>query len=81
MLLLTLPGTPSTYYGEELGMENINITESQDPAGKHDAVKTSSPETGLDLEGSCNHRLFAAEGQPGPSEGPHAVERWPKCWI
>ncbi|XP_078413315.1 amino acid transporter heavy chain SLC3A1 [Cetorhinus maximus] len=36
MLLLTLPGTPTTYYGEELGMENINVseTEIQDPFGK-----------------------------------------------
>lgn len=41
MLLLTLPGTPNTYYGEELGMENINVTGSQDPAGKYEAVKTS----------------------------------------
>lgn len=40
MLLLTLPGTPNTYYGEELGMENINITGSQDPAGKYNMVKT-----------------------------------------
>lgn len=40
MLLLTLPGTPTTYYGEEIGMENINVTESQiqDPAGKYNAV-------------------------------------------
>ncbi|XP_068597644.1 amino acid transporter heavy chain SLC3A1 [Brachionichthys hirsutus] len=39
MLLLTLPGTPTTYYGEEIGMENINVTESQmqDPAGKYNA--------------------------------------------
>lgn len=40
MLLLTLPGTPTTYYGEEIGMENINVTESQikDPVGTYNAV-------------------------------------------
>lgn len=30
MLLLTLPGTPITYYGEEIGMENAvsaNVSE------------------------------------------------------
>lgn len=42
MLLLTLPGTPTTYYGEEIGMENINVTDSQiqDPAGKYNSVST-----------------------------------------
>lgn len=40
MLLLTLPGTPTTYYGEEIGMENINVTKDQtlDPLGKLNPV-------------------------------------------
>jgi alpha-glucosidase len=35
MLLLTLRGTPTLYYGEELGMENVEIPEhlQQDPFG------------------------------------------------
>ncbi|XP_003963932.3 neutral and basic amino acid transport protein rBAT [Takifugu rubripes] len=44
MLLLTLPGTPNTYYGEELGMENINITGSQDPAGKYNMRASRDPQ-------------------------------------
>ncbi|MEQ2211724.1 hypothetical protein XENOCAPTIV_013754, partial [Xenoophorus captivus] len=44
LMLLTLPGTPTTYYGEEIGMENINVTQSQiqDPAGKYNAVSFNS---------------------------------------
>lgn len=46
MLLLTLPGTPTTYYGEELGMENINVTASQvqDPFGKHNLSNSRDPQ-------------------------------------
>ncbi|XP_034040601.1 neutral and basic amino acid transport protein rBAT [Thalassophryne amazonica] len=46
MMLLTLPGTPTTYYGEEIGMENINVTKSQiqDPAGKHSASTNRDPQ-------------------------------------
>jgi glycosidase len=37
LLLLTLPGTPTTYYGEEIGMQEINVTyeDTQDPWGKN----------------------------------------------
>lgn len=54
MLLLTLPGTPTTYYGEEIGMENINITESQmqDPAGKYSKVSTRLSKNDLNITGA-----------------------------
>ncbi|XP_005093171.2 alpha-glucosidase [Aplysia californica] len=37
MLLLTLKGTPTTYYGEELAMSNIEVSfeDTQDPFGKN----------------------------------------------
>jgi alpha-glucosidase len=37
MLMLTLRGTPFMYYGEELGMENVDVPEEQlqDPARKY----------------------------------------------
>ncbi|XP_043551578.1 neutral and basic amino acid transport protein rBAT-like [Chiloscyllium plagiosum] len=46
MLLLTLPGTPTTYYGEELGMENITVSEDeiQDPFGKFDPTANRDPQ-------------------------------------
>ena len=36
MMLLLLPGTPTTYYGEEIAMRPIHVTyeETQDPVGK-----------------------------------------------
>ncbi|CAL1531391.1 unnamed protein product [Lymnaea stagnalis] len=37
VLLLTLKGTPTTYYGEEIGMEEISVSyeDTQDPFGKN----------------------------------------------
>lgn len=39
-LLLTLPGTPFIYYGEEIGMEDVNITplQNKDPQGREDRL-------------------------------------------
>jgi alpha-glucosidase len=41
MLLLTLRGTPTMYYGDEIGMENVTIpaAEIQDPAEKNEPGK------------------------------------------
>ncbi|XP_051936591.1 neutral and basic amino acid transport protein rBAT [Hippocampus zosterae] len=46
MLLLTLPGTPITYYGEEIGMENINVTDGRpdDSAGGYDESVSGAPQ-------------------------------------
>ncbi|KAL4641195.1 neutral and basic amino acid transport protein rBAT [Arapaima gigas] len=44
MLLLTLPGTPTTYYGEEIGMENVNVTDIQDPFGKFNPNSSRDPQ-------------------------------------
>ncbi|XP_075060236.1 amino acid transporter heavy chain SLC3A1 isoform X2 [Mixophyes fleayi] len=40
MLLLTLPGTPTTYYGEELGMiDNPTLNNSTNPSGEHNPAE------------------------------------------
>ncbi|KAL2083370.1 hypothetical protein ACEWY4_021143 [Coilia grayii] len=46
MMMLTLPGTPTTYYGEEIGMENVHIDEEdiQDPFGKFNPNATRDPQ-------------------------------------
>uniref|UniRef100_A0A3B4AIN6 Amino acid transporter heavy chain SLC3A1 n=1 Tax=Periophthalmus magnuspinnatus TaxID=409849 RepID=A0A3B4AIN6_9GOBI len=46
MMLLTLPGTATTYYGEEIGMQNINITQDQvqDPAGRYNVSLSRDPQ-------------------------------------
>ena len=37
VMLLTLPGTPTTYYGEEIALNQIQVSyeDTQDPWGKY----------------------------------------------
>ncbi|KFM06910.1 Neutral and basic amino acid transport protein rBAT [Aptenodytes forsteri] len=54
MLLLTLPGTPVTYYGEEIGMEN---TVSENVSEEHinsDPVVTSPEKSPMQWDGEVN---------------------------
>ncbi len=46
MLLLTLPGTPTMYYGDEIGMEDVRVKESQrqDPASRNNPIGGRDPE-------------------------------------
>ncbi|XP_073420316.1 amino acid transporter heavy chain SLC3A1 [Dendrobates tinctorius] len=40
MLLLTLPGTPTTYYGEELGMiDNVTLNNDESVSGEHNPTE------------------------------------------
>ena len=45
MLLLTLRGTPTCYYGDELGMQDVPLAREKmhDPAGKEDPEKSRDP--------------------------------------
>lgn len=64
MLLLTLPGTPTTYYGEEIGMENVNVSVIQDPFGKFDPVSEKAvymvqiPPQPLDVKTALKHTIL-----------------------
>lgn len=46
MLLLTLPGTPTTYYGDEIGMTDVfvPVSRTQDPLGINNRNKSRDPE-------------------------------------
>ncbi|KGL89693.1 Neutral and basic amino acid transport protein rBAT [Charadrius vociferus] len=55
MLLLTLPGTPVTYYGEEIGMENIaseNVSEG--PIYSDPVVATFPEKSPMQWDGKVN---------------------------
>jgi alpha-glucosidase len=71
MLLLTLRGTPTTYYGEELGLENVKIPPEfvQDPPALNqpelaDIVGRDPERTPMPWDASPNAGFTAAGVQP-----------------
>jgi len=71
MLLLTLRGTPTTYYGEEIGMENVPIPPEfvQDPPAVNqpeiaDMVGRDPARTPMQWDGSANAGFTAPGVQP-----------------
>ncbi|KAF1407948.1 Neutral and basic amino acid transport protein rBAT, partial [Spheniscus humboldti] len=54
MLLLTLPGTPVTYYGEEIGMENIVSENVSEEHINSDPVVTFPEKSPMQWDGEVN---------------------------
>ncbi|NXW05481.1 SLC31 protein, partial [Fregetta grallaria] len=54
MLLLTLPGTPVTYYGEEIGMENIASENVSEECINSDPVVTFPGKSPMQWDGKVN---------------------------
>ncbi|NWY62098.1 SLC31 protein, partial [Chionis minor] len=54
MLLLTLPGTPVTYYGEEIGMENIASENVSEDHINSDPVVTFPEKSPMQWDGKVN---------------------------
>ena len=67
MLLLTLRGTPTCYYGDEVGMQNVAIPPElmQDPEGKQNAHYSRDPQrTPMQWESSPNAGFCPAGVRP-----------------
>ena len=67
MLLLTLRGTPTCYYGDELGMQDVPLTKElmHDPAGKEDPEKSRDPvRSPMQWDESVNAGFCAPEVTP-----------------
>ena len=67
MLLLTLRGTPTCYYGDELGMQDVPLPGElmHDPAGKEDPEKSRDPvRSPMQWDGSANAGFCAPEVTP-----------------
>jgi alpha-glucosidase len=67
MLLLTLRGTPTCYYGDEIGMQNVPIPRElmHDPPGKENPVHSRDPErTPMQWDSSPNAGFCPPEVRP-----------------
>ena len=67
MLLLTLRGTPTCYYGDELGMQNVAVPPEQmhDPPGKDNPEHSRDPErTPMQWDSSPHAGFCLPEVQP-----------------
>ena len=67
MLLLTLRGTPTCYYGDELGMQNVAVPPKlmHDPPGKDNPEHSRDPErTPMQWDSSPNAGFCPPEVQP-----------------
>src|SRR5450432_1925937 len=67
MMLLTLRGTPTMYYGDEIGMHNVNIPaeQIQDPFGKSVPRLGRDPErTPMQWDSSPNAGFASAHSNP-----------------
>jgi alpha-glucosidase len=77
ILLLTLPGTPTTYYGEEIGQNDIEVSfsETQDPWGIMAGEVSRNPtmklyETCTILRSLCNFQELYTKYSRDPERAP-----------
>ena len=67
MLLLALRGTPTCYYGDELGMQDVPLPRElmHDPAGKEDHEKSRDPvRSPMQWDGSANAGFCTPKATP-----------------
>jgi alpha-glucosidase len=67
ILLLTLRGTPTCYYGDEIGMQNVPVPPHliQDPQGKYSPTLTRDPERSpMQWDASPNAGFTAPDATP-----------------
>ena len=61
MLLLTLRGTPTLYYGDEIGMQQVAIAQDQ----ARDPFEKNVPGIGVGRDGCRTPMQWNAEAQAG----------------